>query len=303
MDLFAIKPLTDLAQQAHVARIQSLLDRLHANGGIGSSFSGDLMMHLPEAIRNVPMLGDALRLAAKGPKTYLSAMQHGLESFEAGYRAAYLEHLDSVMGPSKTAEDEMLKGAKVLNDIGDYKNRTYAVKFLNALGGVFTNFRASIAPATIANAIKHQGVLSTTKGMQTLPVVPLILRIEHELNENNIAGRGWDETWGGPIGDAAASITPQYQLSSGTIGPVASGAAHRYVEGVEKDPSPWSIIQPIKDSLDATGVPGMSTFDAPPKVAPWLSTSHWVAGSYEQARPGRAAFRREKSYIRRTDEE
>jgi hypothetical protein len=292
-----------VAGKIDYGHLQKLIDRNHANGGVGQSYGTDTLIHLPDLIKQIPGLGKALSIAGGGYKNYLKVMQHGLESFEAGYRASYLEHLDHVMGPSKTVEDEMKKGYEVLNAMGDYRNKTYAVKFFSALGGLFTNFRVSIAPQAVFNAIKHQGVLSHTAGMQTIPVVPLLQRIQHEMNKEGVAPPGYDLVQGGPISDTAGVFTPQYYENQNTIGPIPANTILGINEVMGKNPRPPSITNAIKAPFNAAGVPGMDPYDdQAPDIPMWLKTMLYIQGGYLKAQPGKAAYRFERRYQRESME-
>jgi hypothetical protein len=299
--LFAVDPLTKLAGHQSVDKLQTLINRNAANGGAGVSYAGGVF-DMPDLLRDVPGLRTAMNLT--GVPAYFKLMQHGLESFEQGYRAAYLEHLDHIMGPSSDVRAEMEKGAKVLADIGDYKNKTLMVKFLSGLGGLYTNFRASIAPSAIFNAIKHQGLLSSAKGMRTLPVTPLMLRAQHEMNKEQVAGPGFDEAMAGPIGDTAASLTPQYWKSPSTIGPVAAQVVQRGLEAAGKHPTPISPLEGVTGGLNAMGVPGFApSYTEPRNVPDWLKTFNFLTGNYIQAKPGRSARRQERTFARMVNEE
>lgn len=123
---------------AHVAEYGKDLQRLHSMGAFPDYMSG-----MTRSIYN--------KVPGWGP--LIGQMQHGLQEMEAGWRIATLRKLDRVMGASKNARDELLKGYMVESAAGDYRNQAAFTQLFRVIGGPFAVFHYGIVPRALLNAI------------------------------------------------------------------------------------------------------------------------------------------------------
>ncbi len=83
------------------------------------------------------------------PAWYRRGNQTILDRWDMGMRAARLEQLDRRYGSTLT---DFEKGARVNQDLGDYRNMPGYVQAARALGGVFPQWHLYIMPTTVARA-------------------------------------------------------------------------------------------------------------------------------------------------------
>jgi hypothetical protein len=289
--------------------LQQKIDRVHAMGGNESYWrEGINLARLPDFVRSIPGLGMALRGLGAGYKKFFNAVTQTLDHLETGYRIAYMEHLDKIYGKPTSFAEEQIRGAQILNDIGDYHNTSLLVQFLQSIGGVFTTFHMGIAPrAGLTDLLKSS--LTADKKYQHLPVTMQMLRLQNEINEEQPVP-GYHLEQGGPVGATVGIPDPNNIASTASLGPVGSTVVHGVAQLLDRNAKPWDVGRGIKEGLQDT-IPayagaaqlvpgsGLSPYKEPASLPDWLLVSSLLGPVYLQKNDNQWVIRRKEASWRK----
>ena len=293
------------------ARLQEGINLLHAAGGHQSYWrSGMLSNRMPDALQKIPGMSTALRGLGNGYKAYFNAVSKTLDHLETGYRVAYMEHLNAIHGVPKTAEEVALRGAQVLNDIGNYHDTSLLVQWLQALGGVFTTFHVGIAPKAIYNDLLHN---SLTSANHRIPLTPQLMRLQNLINEEQVVP-GYDVEQGGPVGAAAGVLSPKSLASQAVVGPIAHPLLNMTGQAVSGHADPMNLMAGAKGIAESTipayamldRIPGVGDalrpYPEPATLPPWMAMLSIFTTIYEQKQKNPYVVKRTESTFWKADE-
>jgi hypothetical protein len=226
--------------------------------------------------------------------------QQLLNRLELGYRQGLLDHYDAAMGPSRTIQDEYAKAGLIRRDLGDYRNVSAFIRFLQAMGGPFVAFRIGTIPSAVGRAL-----LSNPQRLENL------VRPDVDVNTDpNLMGKSPSEAVTGGPGDDFAKVifdTPDYLSSPSTLGPLgqlysqfketqqgygerlseaASQLADQYVPGA-------AAARTGAEFYAATGLPGSTqargladaAYGSTPGVSALQEALYSIYGGYYKKRP------------------
>jgi len=213
-----------------------------------------------------------------------------LTRLELGYRQALLDQLDRHMG--KSVDDagrvfdphlEIQKAAIIRKALGDYRNNSYFVSVLQALGGPFAAFRVGIVPGAVGRALLRR------PGYVEAP-----MRLQQNINQQG-GVPGSQFVLGGPVEDASRALNMgTYFTSPSTLG----------IPGLMMnlaDPHKTVTLGDLIDQVGRSYIPGFGFVqdlgtsglfggykDAPGTNIPERTLAS-VLGSYFQKVPSRSA--------------
>jgi hypothetical protein len=272
------------------------------NMGVDADYVRDIEHPLEEgALEGQSALERGIEKATSMGKTWTEGSNKVLTRIELGYRQGLLDMLDRQMpklaDPAANTVLDYKKGEIIRQALGDYRNVSYFVSVLDALGGPFVAFRLGIVPGAVSRAlVRRPGyVAATGRGQQ-------IYNEEFQGDKPSVVEGG------GPVADAAKMGADPFGYLTGpaSLGPI--GMAKQMMDP-NKPISAGQIAEqglrqfvPGAGMLEDAGVlkdvlgGGYSTA---PGVSPGQSLMMSILGAYYRRRPSERAEKSFESQERR----
>lgn len=267
------------------------------NSGVDADYVRDIEHPLTDADHEMSGLERGTAALTSLPKGWVAGSNKILTRLELGYRQALMDQLDKKMPRlNDAAADAALdfkKGAIIRAALGDYRNVSYFVSALDAIGGPFVAFRLGIVPGAVTRALVRR------PGFVEAPV-----HAQETWNSTMQQGSPSEMEQGGPVRDAAGLAANPFGAmeSPSTIGPL--GVAMRY-----GDPNRTVGGGAIADEALRDFVPGAGMledlgvmksilsggYDPAPGVSPGASGFASLLGAYYRKKPSPVAEHRFES--------
>ena len=273
------------------------------NMGVDADYVRDIEHPLgASALEELSPIERATSAATSMGRGYTAASNTVLTRIELGYRQAMLDQLDRkwprMADPMQDVMLDYKKGEIIRQAIGDYRNTSYFISALDAMGGPFVAFRLGIVPGAVARA-----------AMRRPNYVEAVAHTQRTINDSFQSGSPSELEMGGPVEDMgrAASNPFGYLESPASAGP--TGLGMRYLDP-NRTVGAGSVLEDVGRSLipgfglaEDTGLVnralGGAGYKPPPGVSPAASGFASILGSYYRKRPSAAAERRYEKAERR----
>jgi hypothetical protein len=286
--------------------LQNLGVRMGAGGVVGGLAGNAAAPDNATPLEHLAAIGAGVGLGA-GYGAGLNNMTELMDRFENGMRSAYLEHLDTKLGPVKNAAEEYARNAKVSQDLGGYTNTNKLVSYLQGMGGTFVAYRVGTVPRAALATLKHPGTISNAE------------RAQQNIGAQLPANQGSDPSdlpvqlhALGPMDEAIEGAADPFKffLSAATIGPAAGG----FVQGLEN--KAYNKTHPQSLGQQATGalygalgsmpggavvqnaVPGLSPYKDSTGLPIWAQELLHLTGVYSTKTNRRTEKMEQRGYAR-----